>query len=107
MKNTKNFIWGLIFIIIGILIGADVLGFLDFNIFFKGWWTLIIILPCFVGLLTEKDKVGNTTFLIVGIVLLLKEQGILNFDILVKLIVPFSLIAYGFYMLKKAWKNRI
>lgn len=105
MKNTKNFIWGIIFIVIGVLIGADILGILDFNIFFKGWWTLIIILPCLVGLLTEKDKVGNITFLIVGIVLLLKEQGIINFDILVKLIVPVSLVAYGIYMLKKSLKK--
>ena len=105
MKNTKNFLWGIIFIIIGLLLGADILGLISFSLFFKGWWTLIIILPCLVGLLTEKDKVGNITFLIVGVILLLKEQGIINFDILVKLIVPVSLVAYGIYMLNKSVKK--
>ena len=102
MKNTKNFLWGVIFIILGLLMGANTLGLISFSLFFKGWWTLIIILPCLVGLITEKDKVGNSVFLAVGVILLLKEQGILNFDLIVKLIVPLSLIAYGLYMLKKA-----
>ena len=101
MKNTKKILWGMTFIIIGVLIGADVLGLINFNLFFNGWWTLIIIIPCLIGLLCEKDKVGNATFLTVGLILLLKEQGIINFDILVKLIVPVSLIAYGIYMISK------
>lgn len=101
MKNAKKFLWGMTFIIIGVLIGADVLGLINFNLFFNGWWTLIIIIPCLIGLLCEKDKVGNATFLTVGLILLLKEQGIINFDILVKLIVPVSLIAYGIYMISK------
>ena len=105
MKNTKKFLWGIVFIIIGILIGADVLGLINFNLFFKGWWTLVVIIPCLIGLLTEKDKVGNATFLTVGLILLLREQGIINFDILVKLIVPVSLISYGLYMLSKSFKK--
>lgn len=105
MKNSKRFLWGIVFIIIGVLIACDTLGVIDFNLFFNGWWTLIIILPCLIGLLTEKDKVGNATFLTVGIILLLKEQGIINFDILVKLIVPVSLISYGIYMLSKSFKK--
>ena len=105
MKNTKKFLWGIVFIIIGILIGADVLGLINFNLFFKGWWTLVVIIPCLIGLLTEKDKVGNATFLTVGLILLLREQGIINFDVLVKLIVPVSLIAYGLYMLSKSFKK--
>ena len=101
MKNKKNIVWGIIFILLGVLIGASVLGFLDFDLFFKGWWTLIFIIPCFAGLITDKDKVGNITFLLIGVILLLKEQGIINFDIIVKLIVPASLIAYGMYILRK------
>lgn len=106
MKNLKGLLWGIIFIVIGVIIGANTLGFINFDIFFNGWWTLIIILPCFVGLLTEKDKVGNLVFLIIGILLLLNTRGILNFDIIIKLIVPVSLIAYGVYMLSKASRGK-
>ena len=105
MKNTKKFLWGIVFIIIGVLIAADVLGLISFSLFFKGWWTLIVIIPCLIGLLTEKDKVGNATFLTVGLILLLREQGIINFDVLVKLIVPIALISYGLYMLSKSFKK--
>ena len=105
MKNTKRFLWGIVFIIIGVLIALDVLGFINVNLFFNGWWTLVIIIPCLIGLLCEKDKVGNATFLTVGIILLLKEQGVINFDILVRLIVPISLISYGLYMLSKSFKK--
>ena len=105
MKNTKNFLWGIIFIALGVIAAANVLGSIDFDLFFKGWWTLIIILPCFVGLITEKDKTGNIIFLLVGIILLLREQGMISFDIIVKLGVPVAFIAYGIYVLGKATRK--
>ena len=105
MKNAKNFIVGIIFIAFGALYAANVLGLLSFNLFFPGWWTLIIILPCLIGLFTEKDKVGNAIFLVLGLILLLNAQGLINFQILIKLIVPISLISYGIYMLGKAGKR--
>lgn len=105
MKNAKNFMVGLIFIVFGVLYAANTLGFLPFNLFFPGWWTLIMILPCLVGLFTEKDKVGNSIFLVLGLILLLNAQGYINFQILIKLIVPISLIFYGIYILGKPGKR--
>ncbi len=105
MKNPKNFIVGIIFIVFGGLYAANVLGFLSFDLFFEGWWTLIIILPCLIGLFTEKDKFGNAIFLVLGVILLLNARGLINFQILIKLIVPLSLIAYGIYMLGKSGKR--
>ena len=50
MRNIKNILWGIILIIIGTIIGTNALGITNINIFFKGWWTLIIIIPCFIDL---------------------------------------------------------
>lgn len=35
MKKNDNIIWGIVFIIVGIIFGLKALGIFDFNIFFK------------------------------------------------------------------------
>ena len=99
MRNTKNILWGFIFLILGLLSGANAVGLINFNLFFAGWWTLVIILPCLVGLFTDRNKVGNAIFLAIGVFLLLKEQGIVGYDIVIKLIIPSAFIAYGVFLL--------
>ncbi|MEE1115844.1 MAG: hypothetical protein UH851_03185, partial [Clostridia bacterium] len=32
----------------------------DIDVFFDGWWTLFIIIPCAIGLFTEREKIGGT-----------------------------------------------
>ena len=49
MKKFGNVLWGIILIIIGLIIGGNALGITNINIFFDGWWTLFIIIPCFIG----------------------------------------------------------
>ena len=46
MKNLTSVIWGLVFIIVGVIFGLNTLNITDINIFFDGWWTLFIIIPC-------------------------------------------------------------
>ena len=52
----KNKIWGLILIAIGLVFGLNALEITNIDIFFDGWWTLFIIVPCFIGLITEREK---------------------------------------------------
>lgn len=61
MKNFSKVLWGVFFVIIGIIIGVNALGIADINIFFKGWWTLFIIIPCLIGLFDSnmEGKTGN------------------------------------------------
>ena len=49
MKKLSNVLWGIILILIGVVIGCNVLGIISIKIFFRGWWTLLIIIPCFIG----------------------------------------------------------
>ena len=95
MKNFGNVIWGIFLIIFGLILGGNALGITNINIFFDGWWTLFIILPCFRGLFTEEEKTGSVIGLFVGIILLLCCQNVLNFDIVWKLVFPVSLIIIG------------
>ena len=82
MKNISNLLWGVILIVLGIIFGLNSLEITNINVFFDGWWTLIIIVPCFINLFKEKDKTSDIICLVIGIALFLGCQNILNFDII-------------------------
>lgn len=101
MNNTTKILWGIVFIALGIIIGLNALDITNINIFFNGWWTLFIIIPCLIGLFSEdgEGKTGNIVGLIIGILLLLSIQGIVSFSIVGKLIVPLIFVAIGLSMI--------
>ena len=105
MKNTSNLIWGLLFILIGLFIGLNTLDIVSFNIFFDGWWTLIIIIPCLIGLINKEDKTGDIIGLLIGVALLLNAQGIISFDIIWKLAAPLILVIIGLSIILKGNKD--
>ena len=95
MKKFGSILWGLVFIIVGLILAGNALGITNINIFFDGWWTLFIIIPCFIGLFKENEKTGNIIGLLIGIALLLCCQNYLDFDTIWKLLVPAILVAIG------------
>lgn len=95
MKKFGNALWGIVLIIIGLIIGGNALGITNINIFFDGWWTLFIIVPCFIGLFKENEKTGNLIGLLIGVALLLGCQNILDFDLIWKLAFPTILVIIG------------
>lgn len=95
MEKTKNILWGVILIIIGIILGLNALDITNIDIFFEGWWAFIIIIPSFIGLLTEKNKSDNALGLFLGILLFLGARGIIKIDLIWKLFVPIALIVIG------------
>lgn len=101
MKKFGNVLWGLVLIVLGLIIGGNALGVTDINIFFDGWWTLIIIIPCFIGLFKENEKTGNLIGLLIGIALLLACQDILDFNLVWKLLFPAILVAIGLSIIFK------
>ena len=38
-------LWGIVFVLFGIVLGLNALGITNINIFFAGWWTMFIIVP--------------------------------------------------------------
>lgn len=95
MKNCKNIILGIILIVVGVWFGLYATGVVKINLLFDGWWTLFIIVPSFLGLFDEDGRTGSLIGLFVGVLLLLSCQDVLNFDIVLKLIVPCVLIVTG------------
>ena len=105
MKKIGNILWGIVFIIIGVIIGLNALDITHINIFFSGWWTLFIIIPCFIDLFNDKDKTGDIIGIIVGVILLLCAQNILSFAIVWKLAIPTILIVLGISIIFKSSIN--
>ena len=101
MNNIKNILWGIILVIIGVIIGLNTMGITDIDIFFDGWWTLVIIVPCFIGLFTNKDKKGNIIGLLVGVILLLGMQNIIDFNLIWKLLLPSIIVIIGLSLIFK------
>lgn len=96
MNKLRNTLWGLAFIAVGGIIALNALGITDIDLLFPGWWAILfIILPCFIDLFKNESKTGNIIGILIGAVLFLCCQGILDFSIFGKLLIPAILIAIG------------
>lgn len=73
MKKVSSVILGLLLIVVGVIFALNALNIADIDIFFDGWWTLFIIVPCGVGLFTEREKTGNLIGIAIGVFLLLSS----------------------------------
>jgi predicted membrane protein len=95
MRNKlSNLVWGLVFIVIGVGVAGNVLFDWNFRIFFPGWWTLFIIIPCLVSIIRSGLNIGAITGLLIGVMLFIAQY--VNFDVSIwKLIVPVILIIIG------------
>ena len=100
MKKS-NLIWGSILIILGVIFGLNALNITHISIFFKGWWTLFIIIPSLIGLLDDKDKKGSLIGLVIGIIFLLAARDIIDFTVIGHLIVPALLVIIGLFLIFK------
>lgn len=102
MKKISAVMWGLVLIAVGVVLGGNALGWFDINLFFKGWWTLFIIVPCTIGLITNiKEWLGHLIGIIVGVCLLLASQDVISFSSLWKLLLPAIIILIGLSMIIK------
>lgn len=98
MKKITSIIWGLILAAAGVILALNILGVIRVSVFFDGWWTLFIIIPCLIGLITTRAKAANLIGLICGVVLLLCCQDVLSFSMLWKLLIPAVIIVIGLKM---------
>lgn len=99
--KISNSLWGIVLIVLGVIFGLNALDITNINVFFDGWWTLFIIVPCFINLFTEEDKTGNLIGIVIGLCLLLGCQDILKFELIWKLMFPFILVMFGLSLIFK------
>lgn len=101
MKNNKSIIWGVILVMVGVIYGLNSLNIVDINLFFPGWWTLFIIVPCVIGFVTDGDKTGSIIGVIIGVLLFLGANDIIDYDLIWKLIFPLIIIVVGLSLIFK------
>ncbi|MBQ3409923.1 hypothetical protein IJG66_01015 [Candidatus Saccharibacteria bacterium] len=95
MRQVKPIIWGLAIIALGIIFGGNAIGLFNIDLFFDGWWTLFIIVPSAISLITDKDKLSNLICLTIGVILLLAAQNVFSYDVAWKVILALALVAAG------------
>ena len=102
MKKVSAIMWGVVLIALGVILGGNALGWFDINIFFKGWWTLFIIVPCTISLIANpREWLGNLIGIMVGVSLMLACLDIISFSSLWKLLLPAIIILIGLSLIFK------
>ena len=108
MKKVGPVIWGLAIIALGVIFGGNALGWFNINLFFDGWWTLFIIVPSAISLITEKDKIASLAFIAVGVILLLAAQNVFSYEVAWKAILAVFLIMIGLVIIVKSlFRNKV
>lgn len=96
MRNKiGNVLWGLAIIAVGVCLAGNAFFDWNFTLFFDGWWTLFIIIPCLITLFQQGFRWSAVIGLCIGAVLLLSAQNIVSWELLRKLIIPAIIILIG------------
>lgn len=75
MKKANGVIVGGLFILLGLLYAGSALELFEFSIFFPGWWTLFIIVPCLYAMSHKtEDKTGPVIGFVIGLCFLINAQ---------------------------------
>lgn len=101
-----NIIWGVCIASLGIVLLSNALGLLDIDIFFKGWWTLFIIVPSVFGLFNKGEVVRSLIFLFLGVGLLLVQQGYISYNVMWKSLLAIAIIIVGINTIIAGLKRR-
>ena len=99
MKNAVKILFGIGLIAAGVLWILSVLDVITFSIFFPGWWALFIIVPCFLNLFTDHDRIGSIFGILIGVILMLCAQGTLQWSDFWKFALSALLIMIGLKIL--------
>ena len=100
MSKISRIIWGIVLIALGFIFLLNALEITKINIFFNGWWTLLIIIPCLIDLINpnKEGKMGDIIGILIGIILLLLMQRVLNITLVIKLFIPAIFLIGGLYL---------
>ena len=101
MRNKSSKFWGLVLVVVGIMFLGNNLDWWNVNLFFRGWWTLFIIIPSIYGVFDNTDNTGSSISLIVGILLLLAAQDIISYGMIWKILFPIIIIIVGLSLICK------
>lgn len=99
MKVTFKTICGIALLLFGTIWLLDLVGLLRVNVFFKGWWSLFIIIPSLAGLFSDRRKAEPIIGLVVGVFFLLAEQDVIFWGHIWKYILAIMAIVWGWSLI--------
>lgn len=97
MNNTGKILTGAALLLFGIGWILEITNVI--NITYNGWWTMFIIIPCFIGLFTSKNKGMSLIGVGIGVLLLLATRGIIGWNDFWKYIICLVAIIWGFMLI--------
>lgn len=100
-KKLADAFLGIVFIVIGIIYVVYLATDHSFSIFFDGWWTLFIILPCVYSMISQGINIGNIIGAGIGVLLFLSVQDVIRYSDIWKFLVPAILILIGISIIIK------
>lgn len=94
-RNIAPLLFGIVFILAGVAyLGSTIFGW-NIDIFFDGWWTLFIIIPTFISILSNGPHVGSVVGFFIGIIFLLSAQDIIQSRYVGYIVVSAAIVAIG------------
>ena len=93
--NKRNIFWGVLLILVGILFLGRNMDWWDFSIFFRGWWTLFLIVPSIISIFRRESMGTSFLILVLGVLLLLASQKVIEWSTIWKVFVPVIIIVVG------------
>ena len=100
-KSKGSLLFGIIILLLGVIFLGNTLGIWSISIFFKGWWTLLIIIPTFVGMIKEKTYISSFLVIAIAMLMLCACQSIIEWNMVGKLFIPLFLITIGLTIIFK------
>ena len=67
----------------------------DFSIFFRGWWTLFLIVPSIISLVRREGIGTSFLILVLGVLMLLASQEVIEWSTIWKVFAPIIIIVVG------------
>ncbi len=101
-KLVSRIFLGVLILALGTILCGNAMGIWDVDVFFPGWWTLFIIIPCLYFIVVDGPDFGNVIGLIVGVVLLLSKISIFKGYISWRIILPVIIIIIGIKVIVSA-----
>lgn len=91
-EKIYHIILSVFLFIVGIIIIGNAFDIWNINVFFKGWWTLFIIIPALEAFLFQNGKSASFYALLLGLGIILYNQGIINFNTLWKTLLALLIV---------------
>ena len=99
MKRAVTIFFALLLIAAGVLWILQITGLFSFEFDARGWWALLIILPCVFALFTDSNKIGPCVGIALGVLLALAARDVITWNMMWQIFLALMVIGFGLQIL--------